>query len=105
MRRPAPAGFGVAAMTTQDDVKRDSASRPKRLRKLYPVGEAEAKIHSALDDDPARFFNALIENVGDIVTLLDRDANIIYQSSAMYDVLGYGPEPFIGMPEDDGVHP
>ncbi|MFZ3032448.1 MAG: PAS domain-containing protein [Parvibaculum sp.] len=92
-------------MTTQGDGKDGSGGKPKRLRKRYPVGEAEAKIHSALDADPARFYKALIENVGDIVTLLDRDANIIYQSSAIYDVLGYGPDPFFGMPVVEGVHP
>ena len=104
-RQPALAGSGVDEMTTQGRSSDKSESRPKRLRKRYPVSKAEAEIHSALDADPARFYRALIENVGDIVTLLDRDANIIYQSSAMWDVLGYGPEPFFGMPVVEGVHP
>ena len=92
-------------MTTQGDGQDGSGSKPKRLRKRYPVGEAEAKIHSALGADPARFYKGLIENFGDIITLLDREANIIYQSSAIYDVLGYGPDPFFGMPVAEGVHP
>ena len=103
--RPVLAGFRVDEMTTRGRSSDRSGSRPKRLRKRYPVSKAEAEIHSALDADPARFYRALIENVGDIVTLLDRDANIIYQSSAMWDVLGYGPEPFFGMPVVEGVHP
>jgi len=92
-------------MKTQGRSSDLSGGKPKRLRKRYPVSKAEAEIHSALDADPARFYRALIEDVGDIVTLLDSDANIIYQSSAMWDVLGYGPEPFIGMPVVEGVHP
>ena len=103
--RPALAGFRVDEMTTRGRSSDRSGSRLKSLRKRYPVSKAEAEIHSALDADPARFYRALIENVGDIITLLDRDANIIYQSSAMWDVLGYGPEPFFGMPVVEGVHP
>jgi len=92
-------------MTSQGKVREEGASKPERLRARYPVSEAEAEIHSALDSDPARFYKALIENIGDIVTMLDRDANIIYQSSAMHEVLGYGSDRFFGMPVVEGVHP
>ncbi|MCE9648682.1 MAG: PAS domain-containing protein [Parvibaculum sp.] len=54
--------------------------------------------------DGARFYRALVENAGDIVTLLDRHSTIIYQSPAIKEVLGYGPEPFVGMSVFDGVH-
>jgi PAS domain S-box-containing protein len=59
----------------------------------------------ALVPDAGRFYRALVENAGDIVTLLDRNSTIIYQSPAIREVLGYGPEPFIGMSVIDGVHP
>lgn len=52
----------------------------------------------------AKFFRALVENVGDILTLLDHNGIILYQSPAMREVLGYDGEPFVGMPVFDGVH-
>jgi PAS domain S-box-containing protein len=55
--------------------------------------------------DPSQFYRSLVENAGDIITLLDRDTIITYQSPAIVDVLGYGPEPFIGTSAVDGVHP
>jgi PAS domain S-box-containing protein len=59
----------------------------------------------ALIPDAGRFYRALIENAGDIVTLLDADSVIVYQSPAIREVLGYGAEPFIGKAVFDGVHP
>lgn len=59
----------------------------------------------ALIPDSGRLYRALVENAGDILTLLDRNSIIIYQSPAIREVLGYGPEPFIGKAVFDGVHP
>ncbi|HEX7775920.1 MAG TPA: PAS domain-containing protein [Parvibaculum sp.] len=59
----------------------------------------------ALVPDGARFYRALVENTGDILTLLDQNGTILYQSPAMREVLGYDGEPFVGVPVFDGVHP
>lgn len=51
------------------------------------------------------FYRALVENVGDIVTLLARDGTILYHSAAINEVLGYGASAVTGMSVFDGVHP
>ncbi len=51
------------------------------------------------------FYRALVENVGDIVTLLSRDGTILYHSAAINEVLGYGASAVTGMRVYDGVHP
>src|SRR3546814_7354484 len=55
--------------------------------------------------DSGRLYRALVENAGDILTLLDGNSIILYQSPATREVLGYNAEPFIGRPVFDGVHP
>ena len=55
--------------------------------------------------DSGRLYRALVENAGDILTLLDGNGFIVYQSPAMQEVLGYNSEPFIGRLVFDGVHP
>lgn len=54
--------------------------------------------------DSGRLFCALVENAGDILTLLDDDGAILYQSPATREVLGYNSAPFIGRSVFDGVH-
>lgn len=51
------------------------------------------------------FFRALVENAGDILTLIDGDGTILYHSPAIEEVLGYSADPLIGMSVTDGVHP
>ncbi len=51
------------------------------------------------------FFRALVENTGDILTLIDRHGTILYHSPAILEVLGYSAEPLVGMLVVDGVHP
>jgi PAS domain S-box-containing protein len=53
----------------------------------------------------SNFFRALVENVGDVITLLDRDATIIFHSSAINEVLGYDASAVTGMNVFDGIHP
>lgn len=50
------------------------------------------------------FFRALVENAGDILTLLDAEGRICYHSPAVREVLGFDPEPMIGVPVIDAVH-
>ena len=92
-------------MTLLDTGDGASKSEGKRLRDSTSVSAAQTKTQTAFDTDPARFYNALVENVGDVITLLDRDANIIYQSAAMSDVLGYRPQSYAGIPVVNGIHP
>ena len=50
------------------------------------------------------FFRALVENVGDIVTLLDRNGTILFHSAAVDEVLGDGAGA-VGISIVDEIHP
>ncbi len=50
------------------------------------------------------YFRSLIENAGDIITVLDRDGVIRYASPSVTKVLGYPPDEFVGKNILDFVH-
>ena len=50
-------------------------------------------------------FRALIENASDIITVLDGDGTIRYESPSLERVLGYKPEELIGKNVLELVHP
>ena len=52
-----------------------------------------------------RFYRALVENAGDILTILDRDGLITYQSPAVREVIGVSEKPLIGHSIFSLVHP
>ncbi|HXG47497.1 MAG TPA: PAS domain S-box protein [Methylomirabilota bacterium] len=51
------------------------------------------------------YFRALIENATDIITVLDTQATILYESPAIERVLGYRPDELIGVNCLSLVHP
>ena len=61
-----------------------------------------------VEDQPRpveRFYRALVENAGDILTILDRDGIITYQSPAVRKVIGASEKPLIGHSIFKLVHP
>lgn len=52
-----------------------------------------------------QFYRALVENAGDILTILDNNGIITYQSPAVRKVLGASEQLLIGHPIVDLVHP
>ena len=52
-----------------------------------------------------RQFRALIENSLDIVTILNKDGTIRYESPSVEDILGYHPEELIGQSAFKFIHP
>lgn len=52
-----------------------------------------------------QFYRALVENAGDILTILDRDGNITYQSPAVRNAMGTTEDRLIGRRVGDLVHP
>ncbi|MBX3446290.1 MAG: PAS domain-containing protein [Parvibaculaceae bacterium] len=52
-----------------------------------------------------RFYRALIENTGDILTLLDRDGTVLFQSHAVRRLLGTTEDAFAGKKAGDFMHP
>ena len=47
----------------------------------------------------------MIENEVDIVTILDENANVLFESPALKRILGYSPEELIGKSVFDFIHP
>ncbi|MCF8469271.1 MAG: PAS domain S-box protein [Parvibaculum sp.] len=52
-----------------------------------------------------QFYRALVENAGDILTILDNTGTITYQSPAVRKVMGASEQLLIGRPIVDLVHP
>lgn len=50
-------------------------------------------------------FRALVQNATDIITILEADGTIRYQSPAIERILGYAPEELVGRLAFDFVHP
>ncbi|MFZ2467487.1 PAS domain S-box protein [Parvibaculum sedimenti] len=67
---------------------------------LSPALRGDARTPCASEN----FFRALVENAGDILTLLDADGRIIYNSPAVHEVLGVDAHLMVGTPVVDAVH-
>jgi diguanylate cyclase (GGDEF)-like protein/PAS domain S-box-containing protein len=52
-----------------------------------------------------RKFHSMVQHSSDLITLLDADRRIIYQSPAVAAVLGRSPSSLLGHPLNDLVHP
>ncbi len=50
-------------------------------------------------------FRALIENAQDMITVVDKDGTVLYNSPSLEDVLGYTPEEHEGQKAFEYVHP
>jgi two-component system sensor histidine kinase/response regulator len=66
---------------------------------------AERKLAVELLRRSEEHFRSLIENASDIITVLDLDGTIRYESPAVQRVLGYKPEGMIGKNVDEFSHP
>lgn len=50
-------------------------------------------------------FRALIENISDVITVVDEDGTVTYESPSVADVVGYRPDELVGTHIIDRVHP
>ncbi len=50
-------------------------------------------------------FRSLIQNASDVITILDKDGDICYESPAVERVLGFSPEERVGESTFDYFHP
>lgn len=62
------------------------------------------RIEQALRQSEERF-RALVQNASDVITILERDATITYESPAIERILGYEKEELLGENAFDYVHP
>lgn len=79
---------------------------PTIERELREVAERSKrrKAEQALRENEKRF-RSLIENALDIITVLDGDGTIRYESPSIKRVLGYKPEELIGKKAFEYIHP
>ena len=62
--------------------------------------KAEAEVRRSEE-----YFRAMIENASDVITLLNKDGTVIYQSPAIEPILGYKPSDIVGRNMLEFVHP
>ncbi len=76
-------------------------------RMVAEVSAREDQLRQAQDDliRRERHFRSLIENGSDVITVLDRDGTIRYESPSIRRVLGYDPKDLVGQARFDMVHP
>ncbi|MFW6084935.1 MAG: diguanylate cyclase domain-containing protein, partial [Gemmatimonadota bacterium] len=68
----------------------------------------DRRLYSAFDDDirlRERRQEALLGEISDVVTLLDEDGVILYESPSIRHVFGYEPDELVGRTGFDIVHP
>lgn len=68
------------------------------------VRQAKRQADAALHENQGRL-RFLIQNTSDIITILDHDGTILYESPAIREVLGYEPDELVGKNVFEYVHP
>lgn len=83
---------------------RDAEGEPLYfIAQIQDIGERHAA-QEALARSEARF-RSLTENATDVVTLLDAEGTILYESPSVRPLLGFEPHELVGRPVLDLVHP
>jgi len=83
---------------------RDADGHPLHfVSQLQDISERK-HAQDALGRSEARF-RSLTENAGDVITLLDADGTILYESASVRRVTGYEPRELEGRPVLEFVHP
>ena len=93
-RRPRVLGSFRRYKTTEED----KARRGKRTSQRLEIAEQ-------VMGEEGRRYRALVEHTTDILTLIDADGTVHYESSALERVMGYKPEDQLGTNAFDWVHP
>ena len=71
------------------------------------IRRADHRAHTqrAALEESEKNFKALIENVSDLISIMDENGNLVYESPSHQTVLGYGPGELIGRNVLEFVHP
>ncbi len=82
----------------------DSAGRPRFWQGVMTDITERKEAEEALRESEERF-RALTQNSSDIITLLEPDGTIRYESPAVERLLGYRPEELVGKNAFEYIHP
>ncbi len=76
-------------------------------RMVGEVSAREDQLREAEQDlrDRERWFRSLIENGSDLITVVEADGTIRYESPSIRRILGYEPDELVGAPRFSMVHP
>jgi two-component system, cell cycle sensor histidine kinase and response regulator CckA len=85
-------------------VERDAAGRPLRFVGYFVDVTDRKEVADVLERAEERY-RALIENVSDVITVLDLEANILYLSPSVKLLSGYEPAELLGQPGSAFIHP
>ncbi len=85
-------------------VRERTAELEKANESLKAEIEKRAASESALRESEERY-RALVENINDMAWELDRDARFTYVSPKVRDIMGYGPEHYLGKAITDFMPP
>ena len=94
---------GAADYLLKDRLTRLGAAVERALEERQ-LRQEKQQAHHALKRSEAHF-RTLIENALDIITVLDEETTIRYESPSVKRILGYEPEEMIGLQVLDFVHP
>ena len=86
------------------EVVHSASGRPQKLVGTVHDVTERRRTEEVLRQSEERF-RAMIQNASDIVTILEADGTIRYESPAIERVLGYTPEELVGTNAFDHVHP
>lgn len=98
-RRADGALFPMEVIVTEAR-SRESVFYTATLRDITARKEAEQAIQRSEE-----YYRRLIENSSDVVTILDREGKILYESPSVKRILGYEPSELIGQSVFVFVHP
>jgi PAS domain S-box-containing protein len=99
--------YGPGDLEVAEDLARRAALAVDNAR-LYEEAQREIaereRAEEALKESEERF-RSLVQNASDIISILEPDGTIRYESPAIKQVLGYDPEELVGKNAFDYVHP
>ncbi|WP_129337383.1 putative bifunctional diguanylate cyclase/phosphodiesterase [Cellulomonas endophytica] len=91
-----PGGHGERTASTTDRIRVDSDDE---------LGDTARAFNDLLDAlEHGEHFRSLVRNASDVITVLDAEGTITYQTPSVQDVLGYRPDALLGAPMRDVLH-